>query len=233
MPLIFDAEIIGAIRDKKRPPIEGIRYAQGWRDYGGMGVSCVCTYDVDYAKYQVYCQDNFGDLQLAFDEADFIVGYNSVGFDVPLLVAAELNLAGIAHYDILAAIWTAHGLTSTFQFPSHLGFSLDNMLQANFPGFKKSGDGAMAPVWWQQGKFGKVISYCLDDVRLTKMLFDKILHYGTLMSPKTGMEVPIKSPLAVVHNMPELDQAQAAQEPEEVPERKPGGGAYMVPEDPD
>jgi hypothetical protein len=37
-------------------------------------------------------------------------------------------------------------------------------------GLAKTGHGAMAPVWWQQGHHSKVIDYCLNDVWLEAKL---------------------------------------------------------------
>ena len=43
---------------------------------------------------------------------------------------------------------------------------------------------ALAPIWWQQGKCGKVIDYCLHDIHLTKRLLDRIIRMGVLANPK-------------------------------------------------
>jgi hypothetical protein len=30
----------------------------------------------------------------------------------------------------------------------------------------------MAPIWWQEGKYGKVIDYCLNDCKVERTLFE-------------------------------------------------------------
>ena len=63
------------------------------------------------------------------------------------------------------------------------GSAWDDMSKANF-GTTKTGNGAMAPIDFQQGRYGSVIDYCLADVRLTKSLLDKVINNGFLTSPK-------------------------------------------------
>ena len=48
----------------------------------------------------------------------------------------------------------------------------------------KTGESAMAPVLWQDGKIGELINYCLDDVFATKKLVDSVLFQAGLWSPE-------------------------------------------------
>jgi len=56
-------------------------------------------------------------------------------------------------------------------------FSLDGLAEGTF-GLHKTGHGANAPILYQQGKIGELLEYNLNDVRLTKRLFDFIQKYG-------------------------------------------------------
>jgi DEAD/DEAH box helicase domain-containing protein len=47
-------------------------------------------------------------------------------------------------------------------------------------GTKKSGHGMDAVRWWKEGEIEKVKKYCLDDVRLTKDLYEYALKEGKL-----------------------------------------------------
>ena len=62
------------------------------------------------------------------------------------------------------------------------GYSLDALALANL-GQAKTGHGALAPELWQQGRYHEVIRYCLNDVWLTKQLFDK---RKSLIDPTNG-----------------------------------------------
>ena len=80
-------------------------------------------------------------------------------------------------------MWRAAGLGPKFEYPSHLGFGLDATAKANQIG-GKTGTGELAPINWQRGKIGNVIDYCLEDVRLTKRLIDRVLRLGILQDPR-------------------------------------------------
>jgi hypothetical protein len=186
--LIYDCEIIKAIPNKKEEPIEGIEYCEGWTDYVGMGISVIGVYDYIEDRYRVFTKDNFDEFQDLIDKRDIIVGFNSKKFDNSLCEANGIKISHKKHFDILVEIWKADGLSEEFQFPSHLGYGLDKCCEVNF-GSHKSGNGALAPVQWQNGEYGKVIDYCLNDVRLTKKLLDKIIYQEYITHPKKEDEI--------------------------------------------
>ena len=49
-------------------------------------------------------------------------------------------------------------------------------------------DGLSAVKWWREGKIEEVKQYCLDDVRITKELYDYAMKNGKLAF-KEGREV--------------------------------------------
>lgn len=185
--LIFDAEIVAAIppRDGEREP--GITYCNGWEDFANMGISVVCTYDYGRDAYGVYCDDNKQELKELINLHNVIVGFNSVRFDNVLLAACwGISIARDKSFDILREVWKANDLNPDVFSPKlHGGRSLDAMAAKN--GLSaKTGNGALAPVRWQQGKRGDVINYCMNDVYLTRRLMDKVIRHGKLIDSKTG-----------------------------------------------
>lgn len=181
--LIYDCEIIKAIEDKKHPKQDGIEYCEGWQDHENMGISCVCCYDYLTDRYRVFLKDDWDGLQGLFHVGGPLIGFNNIGFDNKLLRANGFKINDNDCYDILQQIWLADDLEPEFHYPSHAGYGLDAVLSANFPNIQKSGHGATAPVLWQKGKIGQVIDYCLEDIRLTKKVLDKILRTGRLINP--------------------------------------------------
>lgn len=181
--LIYDCEIIKAIEDKKHPKQEGIEYCSGWQDHKNMGLSCVCCYDYLTKRYRVFLEDGWDKLQHLFSTRRPLIGFNNIGFDNKLLRANGFIIPDDICYDILQQIWLADDLAPEFHYPSHIGYSLDATLKVNFPNLQKSGHGALAPILWQEGKTGQVIDYCLEDIRLTKKVLDKILRTGGLVNP--------------------------------------------------
>lgn len=193
--LIYDIEIKKAILGKGEKPIEGIEYCTGWNDHEAMGVSTVCCYDYEEDRYRVFCEDNLREFALLVERHDTIVGFNNIGFDNKVLayvIPRGENIEPInvkecldqKSYDIFAKIRDAGG-----------GWcSLDGMIKANFLTEGKTGNGAMAPVWYQSGQWGKLVDYCLADVWLTKKLLDIIISGQKIISPKTGMYLKIEKP---------------------------------------
>lgn len=192
---IYDAEIIKAIQGKNEDRIQRIEYCEGWQDHKNMGISVVCGYDYFTDRYRVFMADNFTALQgVLLAHPGPLIGFNNIGFDNKLLRANGIAIADEKCYDILSEIWKADGLTAWFEYPTHIGYSLNNILSSNFPNLQKSGHGALAPVLWQQKQYAEVVDYCLEDVRLTKKVLDKILRTGNLINPKNGNVLKIPRP---------------------------------------
>jgi hypothetical protein len=163
-----------------------------------MGISVICTYDTQRQKYAVYCEDNKEDfydlMSRETEKGGVLVSYNGLSFDNRVIEACwKWHVCQDNCYDVLVEIWTAHGLPPKYQYPTHAGFSLDDMAATNNFG-AKSGSGAMAPVMWQRGQIGSVITYCLEDVRLTTKLVRRAAEGKTLISSKTGEQFMLRNP---------------------------------------
>jgi len=184
--IIYDCEIIKAIPNRDGSQVDGIAYCDGWRDFANMGISVIGVYDYAEDRYRVFCADNAVEFTKLCTARDLCVGFNNIPFDNALIRATPgWNAPGdLKCYDLLREVWIAAGLGPEFNFKTHGGYGLDAVCEANF-GTKKSGNGAFAPVLWQQGKIGEVIDYCLNDVRLTKQLFDAALDRMPLVNPKS------------------------------------------------
>lgn len=176
MQLIYDLEIIKGI--SPRDPSErvsGIKYCNGWGDHQGMGISVLCAVSLPENRPYIFLKDNLKQFEQLAAEAETLVTFNGVGFDDKVLVANGIKIPQGKSYDLLAEIKAAAG--------SFKGRGLNAMLAAN--GFKsKTGNGAMAPILWQQDRLGEVIDYCMSDVWLTAQLF-QASQSGPLMDPVT------------------------------------------------
>lgn len=240
--IILDVEIKKAILGRNETPIEGIEYCGGWRDFENMGISCVCTYDINTHLSRVFLEEDLKEL-VQYLHGKQTAGFNTKRFDIPLLAAHSVYVGDEAitfgpssppswvhtHYDILEQIWLAQGLDPDKFVPrTHGGWGLDAVCQATL-GIAKTGHGALAPVWWQQGKRGKVIDYCLNDVWMEGQLLLHIIKHGWVTnvvgSPPMFNVNPPNVVLNAVHpedNTPspcftDDDELHVA------PERSPGG----------
>jgi len=206
--LIYDIEIEKAIEGRNDGfRLEGIEYCQGWHDHKGMGISCVCAYDYEQDRHRVFFKDNSAEFFVLALSHDILIGFNNIGFDNKVLSAQgwfPMDVDGMPYlwdeksYDLLREIWLAAGLGPEFVYPSHAGYGLDAVIKANAEilggNFGKTGHGAVAPVDFQSGNYGRLVDYCLTDVWLTKKLFDLIYSGSILIDPKTRKDLIVRTP---------------------------------------
>lgn len=188
--LIFDCEIKHGVITPDNPAQPGYRYADGWQDFAGMGVSTCCAFDNWEERYRVFCDDNLSDFEQVARERFAIVGWNNSRFDNPLLVANGIDLDGVRSIDFAKIFWKACGInTDNGDHPKGLG--LDATCQAN--GIRgKSGVAKLAPQAWQDGRIGQVIDYCCGDVRCLVQLINEALMSGGLIDPRNSQFVPLE-----------------------------------------
>lgn len=195
--LIYDIEIEKGILNKGEEPAAGYQYCAGWHDHANMGISVIGAYDYAEDRYRVFCKDNMHEFVEALEKAERIAGFNNIAFDNAVIAACWGPLVKLPEgwqaksYDLLCEIWRSAGLAPVFDYRTHNGYGLDAVCLTNF-GTKKTGHGAKAPIYWQRGAIGNVIDYCLNDVRLTKQLFDHVVASNVLICPKTGKPLTLR-----------------------------------------
>lgn len=169
--LIYDAEIIKCIPDKKKKRDPKWQYCRDWSDFRGMGVACVCAYDMYERLPRIFTAGNWADFIKLIPEREEIIGFNSISFDDKLMKTIDVNIR--TTYDLMAeAKLTAEAQHRLRYDPRRGGFSLKQLLLDN--GLKaKPMDGAHAPMHWQMGNYGAVIDYCMHDVMLLHQLFQR------------------------------------------------------------
>lgn len=184
--LFYDCEIANCIPDRFGMEDEQYKYCKGWSDYEGMGIACIGFYTNSHdllgeSSYD-YCLGNELDrFQYIADEADEIIGFNSIHFDDQLLKANGVKVT--TTYDLLCETRVAAGMPPRYmKGVTRGGYSLEQLAKANL-GRGKSGSGELAPKLWQDGKTKEVIQYCLDDVKLLFELWEK---RSCLVDPTTG-----------------------------------------------
>lgn len=193
--LIYDIEIAKAIPGRNGERQAGVEYCEGWKDHANMGIACIGAWDYVEDRARVFTMGNIADFLDLCDDRDLLVGFNSIPFD-NAVIAATLDRPPLEEsrcYDLLREIWAGAGLAPEFDFKTHGGYGLDAVCEANF-GTKKTGNGALAPVDWQRGEYGRVIDYCLNDIKLTKQLFDRAMGDGHIKCPKTGNRIMLRVP---------------------------------------
>lgn len=192
--IVLDVEIKKAILGRGEAKLEGIEYCDGWRDFANMGIACVCTFDIETHLTRVFLEEDLQALAEYLQKSgEGTAGFNTRRFDNKLLAQHGVPIVEARHYDILEKIWLGLGLNPDEFSPStHGGWSLDSVAGATL-GDRKSGHGAMAPVWWQQGQRGKVIDYCCRDSWLEAKLLLHIIREGWVRN-EAGQRVSVRGP---------------------------------------
>ncbi len=198
--IVYDCEIIKCIPPRDGDRNDDFAYCDGWHDHANMGISVIGAYDYVTGQLKAYVEeemwaqifgvDSFSNFQDLVDNRDLVVGFNSISFDDRLCRANDIEIE--TDYDLLCQIRIASGQPAFYtRGKTKAGYNLDAISGANLD-FKKTGNGALAPELWQQGKYHEVIRYCLNDVLLTKQLFDR---RAKLIDPTNGAELCLKEPV--------------------------------------
>ena len=110
-----------------------------------------------------------------------MVGFNLIGFDWPVL-AAELGpwVTELPTLDLLVEAQRALGRR----------ISLDSLAQATL-GMGKLGSGLDALEYYRAGDWDRLERYCLEDVKLTRDLYEYARRYGQLFFQKGPRRAPI------------------------------------------
>lgn len=151
-------------------------------DAAALDISLLAIYDSQTQEYSSYLEDELDKLWPIIEASDMLIGYNSDHFDIPLLDKYYLgDLTHIKSLDLLVEIKNGLGRR----------IKLDQVAEATL-GSKKSGHGLDAVKWWRQGEIEKIRKYCIDDVRITKEIYDYALEHGSLKYKDAGKKQEFK-----------------------------------------
>ncbi|MBI4155759.1 MAG: ribonuclease H-like domain-containing protein [Candidatus Zambryskibacteria bacterium] len=140
-----------------------------------LDISVVCLYDYETNTYHSFLQEEFDKMWPILEKADVLISYNGDHFDIPLLnkyckAAGRGEITKIRSLDILKEIRNCYGRR----------MKLDQVAEGTL-GINKSGNGLDAIVWWRNGEIEKIRKYCLDDVRITKDVYEYALKNKKLL----------------------------------------------------
>ena len=134
-------------------------------------VSVVGVYSYQQDKYSCFTEDEIYRLGEMFLEADQIIGFNIKNFDFQVLKPyLNFDTTKLPYLDILEEVEKLIGHR----------VRLDNLAQMNL-GVGKNGDGLEALKLWKLGRIEDLKKYCVNDVKITKELYDYVTKYGKLL----------------------------------------------------
>ena len=165
--LVIDIETIGDIQSK---------------DYKDVKLTVCGWYDYTDNQMGVYTEEELPKLWERVQSNGLIIGYNSVSFDIPILNKyTTIELDKIKQLDILKEIKKSLGRRIPLEWVAN-----------GTLGTGKLAKGVDAMKWWENGEFEKVKEYCLEDVKITKNIFDYLIQNKCLKYKDYGITYNIK-----------------------------------------
>lgn len=147
-----------------------------------LGISVVGVYDYKDQKLKSFFEQELTKLYPLLENASFIVGFNINSFDLPVLQGYYPgDISQFKTIDILEEIKKILGRR----------LALNDIIKATL-GKKKSGHGLQAINYYQDGKWEELKKYCLDDVLLTKEIFDYGVRNSVIYYQDVSGKVAIK-----------------------------------------
>lgn len=150
-------------------------------DASKLGVSITSVYsrtldenfkEID-GSMKSFWEKDFSEMFKLFEKADRIIGFNSIGFDIPALSPyLPPHWPKLKHFDILGEIKKVEGKR----------MSLDSLAKATL-NTKKNDSGVNAIEYWNAGdpeSLAKLKKYCEMDVAITRDIYDHALQNGLL-----------------------------------------------------
>ena len=143
---------------------------RGHVDVNEQELTVVAIHDSETGEYTGYFKEELHNLWPTLERADMLIGFNSDSFDIPLLNRYYPgDLLHLRSLDLLTEVQKVLGRRIRLQALAEATLKKG-----------KSGDGLKAGEWWKEGKKEKVREYCIEDVRITREVFDYAVTHGVL-----------------------------------------------------
>lgn len=150
---------------KRFPVVLDLETKYSFRDFDDpkkLGITVVAIYDYQDSQEKIFEEKELNKLFPILETSSYIIGFNVLNFDLNVLQGYYPgNINVFSYFDILEEIKEKIGRR----------ISLNEVVWATL-GKKKSGHGLQAIDLYRQGKIDQLKKYCLDDVLLTKELFE-------------------------------------------------------------
>ncbi len=138
----------------------------GSNDPTDLDISVICIHDSETGQFSSYLEADFYKLWPILEKADSFVTWNGDHFDIPLLNKYYPgDLSKIKSVDLMREVQLVLGRR----------LKLDTVGEATLQR-NKSGHGLQAIEWWRNGEIEKIVKYCIEDVRLTRDLYDYAIN---------------------------------------------------------
>jgi DEAD/DEAH box helicase domain-containing protein len=156
----------------------------GWDHVDKLGISVACAYDSKSDQFLSFLEKDMKAL-IELCEQRLVIGYNIRGFDLPVMVPYGLEIQRIDAFDIMYDLETL----------TRQRFLKLEAVAKGTLGTGKSADGLMAVEWWKAGQIQKIIDYCLQDVKVTRDVFQFGRQNGFVRIQRSENNPPVEVPV--------------------------------------
>jgi DEAD/DEAH box helicase domain-containing protein len=161
----------------------------GWDNFAALKISAVGVYSYVYDKYFAFEESEIEKVVDLFNTSRTLVGFSMNRYDVPVLnlYFQRLNVPA-------PNIWEKEriDLLEEIEMAAGQRVSLSKLAEVNL-GVKKDRHGSEAIALYRDGKMDELKAYCLNDVKLTKELYDlyRKQRYFLIPDKKTGEVIKV------------------------------------------
>lgn len=170
---------------KKFPVVLDLETKYTFREYADpkkLGITVVGLYDYNTNQTKTFREKELPELFSLLEASSYLIGFNIKSFDLEVLQGYYPGkVSQFPTFDLLDDVRSKIGRR----------LSLNDLILATL-GKKKSGHGLQAIELYKEGKWDDLKKYCLDDVMLTKELFEFGAEKGEVMYLNEKGKVPIK-----------------------------------------
>jgi len=143
-------------------------------------LSVIGVYSYADSSFLTFTEKELPAFESLLKRIDLIIGFNINHFDLPVLKKyLSVDLSKIPTLDIMTEVVNMMGHR----------VSLDDLV-INTLGKRKSANGLLAVDYFRQGRMDELKKYCLDDVRLTRDLYEHGLKHGEIKFTARDANLP-------------------------------------------
>lgn len=159
----------------------------GYENIEKLEASFIGAYSYNNNRYYSFHENEFEKFAPLLQNAGVIITFAGKRFDLPVLKKyLNFNVMALPHIDLLEEIELVYG--------QRIG--LDLLAQANL-NIGKIGHGLDAIKYYQEGNLQTLANYCLQDVKVTKELYDYIKKNNHVKIPKKFTDEIVTVPISI------------------------------------
>ena len=153
----------------------------GSDNFSALEISLVGLYSYNRGEYLHFFEDELEKVAEFLKNAGLIIGFSISRFDLPVLKNYFSKISGFEDFDIFTV--PRFDLLDEIEFSMGRRIGLDMLARHNL-GIGKNGLSLDAPILFQEGKMEELKNYCLNDVKITKDLYELSKRQGYLTVPQ-------------------------------------------------